>query len=102
MKWFSDLVKNNNGHSSKSWFLVVLTLVGIFILAVLGTAILIEAIYNHTVTTDLMGISACIGAVSTMFATAGVVKVMGEKNEIKSPIFDNNPIEKEPESEGEY
>lgn len=81
MKWFGDLITNNNGKSSKSWFLVVVTLVGIGLLVIPGIILILEAYYNHTIATDLNGLAAYIAAVSTMFVTVGATKVLGERNE---------------------
>lgn len=75
------LIKNNTGVSSKNFFLVVMTLVGLVLLLMPIIILSIEITYNHTITTDLNGLAAYIGATSTVLVTAGVTKVLGERNE---------------------
>lgn len=82
-KYFSLLVKSNSGVSSKSFFLVVITLIGLFLLVIPGVALLIEVICNHTIATDLNGLAAYIGAVAGVFASAGITKAWSEKYENK-------------------
>lgn len=40
-----------------------------------------EVFYNHTITTDLNGLAAYIGAVAGLFASAGITKAWSEKYE---------------------
>lgn len=77
----SKLIRNNTGVSSKNFFLVAVTMVGILLLIVPIVLLLIEIIYNHTIATDLNGIAAYIGAVAGLFATAGITKAWSEKYE---------------------
>lgn len=79
--WMNDLVKANSGLSSKSFFLVVVTVIGSLLLLVPVFSLTIEAIYMHTIATDLSGFAAYIGSVSSLFAAAGLTKVMSEKYE---------------------
>jgi len=88
-KWFGDLITNNNGKSSKSWFLVIVTIVGIILLIIPAVILIIEACYNHTIATDLNGMAAYIAAVSTMFVTVGATKVLGEWNEKRNKNNEN-------------
>lgn len=80
-KWMGKLVQNNTGFSSKSFFLILVTLIGCILLLVPAVILITEVWFNHTITTDLNGIAAYIGAVATMFATAGLTKVWSEKYE---------------------
>ncbi len=79
--FFSKLIRNNTGVSSKNFFLVLLTLIGCLLLLVPFISLTIEAITMHTIATDLSGMAAYIGAVTSLFATAGLTKVWSEKNE---------------------
>lgn len=81
MWFFSKLVKNNTGFSSKNFFLVCVTVIGCLMLLVPVFALTIEAIYMHTIATDLAGMAAYIGAVSTVLASGGLTKVVSEKYE---------------------
>lgn len=88
MKWllsivqgFGKLVKNNTGVSSKNFFLVSVTLVGLLLLIVPAIVLLIEIITTHTISTDLNGMAAYIAAVAGVFASAGITKAWSEKYE---------------------
>lgn len=83
--FFSKLVQQNSGYSSKSFFLIVVTIVGTLLLAVPIFALVIEAWYNHTISTDLNGVAAYIGAVAAVFTSVGITKVWGEKYERRLP-----------------
>lgn len=79
--WLSKLIRNNTGVSSKNFFLVVVTIIGCILLLVPAVVLIIEAICNHTIATDLTGVAAYIGAVASLFATAGLTKAWSEKFE---------------------
>lgn len=79
----SKLIRNNTGVSSKNFFLVTVTCIGMLLLLVPIVILLIESIYNHTIQTDLNGLAAYIGAVAGVFATAGITKAWSEKYENK-------------------
>lgn len=82
-KNLSKLIKNNTGISSKNFFLVSVTLIGLVLLIVPIIILLIESIYNHTIQTDLNGLAAYIGSVAGVFASAGITKAWSEKYEKK-------------------
>ena len=58
INWLNALVKNNSGVSSKSFFLVIVTFIGCLLLLVPVFTLSIEAIFLHTITTDLTGMAA--------------------------------------------
>ena len=86
--FFSKLVQQNSGYSSKSFFLVVVTFIGTLPLAVPIFSLTIEAWYNHTITTDLTAMAAYITAVAAVFTSVGLTKVWSEKYEHKLPGSD--------------
>ena len=86
--FFSKLVQQNSGYSSKSFFLVVVTFIGTLLLAVPIFSLTIEAWYNHTITTDLTAMAAYITAVAAVFTSVGLTKVWSEKYEHKLPCSD--------------
>ena len=86
--FFSKLVQQNSGYSSKSFFLVVVTFIGPLLLAVPIFSLTIEAWYNHTITTDLTAMAAYITAVAAVFTSVGLTKVWSEKYEHKLPGSD--------------
>ena len=102
MNYFSKLVSNNTGVSSKSFFLVVITIIGCLLLLVPVFALSIEAFYTHTIATDLSSMAAYIGAVASLFATAGITKAWSEKYEKRhNTHFIENQDEEETISEEE-
>ena len=86
--FFSKLVRQNSGYSSKSFFLVVVTFIGTLLLAVPIFSLTIEAWYNRTITTDLTAMAAYITAVAAVFTSVGLTKVWSEKYEHKLPGSD--------------
>ena len=85
-EYLKELIKNGSGHSSKSFFLVAVTLMGCFLLLIVGFILVYEVIVNKSIKTDLMGLSAFVGAITALFASAGVTKCLSEKNENKNRI----------------
>ena len=83
MCYIDKLIKNNTGVSSKNFFLVAVTLIGLILLLVPAILLIIEVYYNHTIQTDLNGLAAYIGAVAGVFASAGITKAWSEKYEKK-------------------
>lgn len=83
MNYINRLISNNTGVSSKNFFLVAVTLIGLLLLLVPVVILIIEVITNHTIHTDLNGLAAYIGAVAGVFASAGITKAWSEKYEHK-------------------
>lgn len=75
------LLQNNSGYSSKSFFLISITIVGLILLLVPAFVLVIEAFYNHTITTNLSDMAAYIASVSAIFATGGITKAWSERYE---------------------
>lgn len=85
LQWLQKLVRNNTGVSSKNFFLVTITFIGCLLLIVPVITLLVEVIFTHTIATDLNGMAAYIGAVASLFATAGLTKAWSEKFERPRP-----------------
>lgn len=85
MNWFQKLITPNTGYSSKSFLLVVVTILGIGLLVMPIIILSIEIWTNHTIQTDLTGLAAYIGSISTLFASAGFTKAFSEKHEHRLP-----------------
>jgi len=79
--FLAKLIRNNTGVSSKSFFLVAVTLTGLVLLIIPIVVLLVEVSYNHTIQTDLSGMAAYIGSVAGLFASAGITKAWSEKYE---------------------
>lgn len=81
IKYFKLLVQVNSGHSSKAFFLVAVTLIGFLLLLIVGFVLVWEVVTYGTIKTDLMGLSAFVGSIASLFVTAGVTKTIGERGE---------------------
>lgn len=77
------LIQNNTGISSKNFFLIAVTIVGIMLLIVPIIVLLVEVFSEHTIHTDLNGMAAYIASVAGIFASAGITKAWSEKYENK-------------------
>lgn len=78
---FQKLITSNSGISSKSFFLVIVTIIGCLLLIVPAFTLVVEVIFTHTIATDLSGMAAYIGAVAALFASAGITKAWSERYE---------------------
>lgn len=78
---FNKLIRSNSGVSSKSFFLVVVTVIGCVLLFVPAFTLVVEVVFTHTIATDLSGMAAYIGAVAGLFASAGITKAWSERYE---------------------
>ena len=76
--FFYKLVRSNSGVSSKNFFLVCTTIVGVFMLVVLVAGFIVDMVYNHTITIDMNGAAIYIGAVASLFASAGITKAWSD------------------------
>lgn len=70
--YINKLIKNDNNISVGNFFLVTTTIVGILLLLVPLFVLVIEAWFNHTITTDLSGMAAYIVAVCSIFTIGGL------------------------------
>ena len=98
MNYFKKLINNNTGVSSKNFFLVVVTFIGCLLLLVPAFALTFEVILNTTISTSLEGFAAYIGAVASLFATAGITKAWSEKYEHKHSHHSSDDVSEETEN----
>jgi hypothetical protein len=91
--FWGSLVRTNTGVSSLNFFLIMTTLVGIALLALVIFAIVWEVVHNNVVQSDIGGWAQFVGAVATLFASAGIAKGWSNWSENK---FTNkgNDVEK--------
>lgn len=82
-RFLSNVIKNNTGVSSKNFFLVSVTFIGLLLLLIPAVVLIVEVAFNHTIQTDLNGMAAYIAAVAGVFASAGITKAWSEKYEKK-------------------
>lgn len=79
-KYLKSLITSNNGESSKSFFLVSITIIGIFLLFITGFALIVDVICNGYIMTDLYGVSSFVVSIASLLGVTGWTKVSGEKN----------------------
>lgn len=77
----NKLIRNNSGYSIKSFFLLVITGICFILLMLPVAAIIIDLIYNHTVTMSWSEIGIYIGSVFTGTTGAGIIKAWSERYE---------------------
>lgn len=95
LSFLKKLITNNTGVSSKSFFLVVLTVIGCLLLIVPAFTLVYEVIATGSIATDLTGLAAYITAVAGIFATAGLTKAWSEKYEKHNQQSDEGVIDDE-------
>lgn len=83
---FRELIRVNSGISSKSFFLVLITIIGCLLLLVVGFVLIWEVVHSNTINTDLGGLALLIGSITTLFGAAGLTKVYGERNEVNEQL----------------
>lgn len=83
-EYIKELIRVNSGHSSKAFFLVSVTAIGCLLLLCVAFILIWEIVATGTIHTDLMGLSAFVGSVASLFVTAGITKVCGDRKERKN------------------
>jgi uncharacterized membrane protein YhaH (DUF805 family) len=84
LKYFiKELLRTNSGISSKAFFLVAVTIIGCFLLFTCGFVLIYEVVKTGTVHTSLSGLSTFVCSIASLFATAGLTKAVGDRNEHK-------------------
>lgn len=76
--FWTNLVKDDNNFSTVNFFLIAATIVGITLLIVPVFAMIVDVIYNHTLTIDLSGMASYIIAVAGIFGAAGLTNAWTE------------------------
>ena len=81
--FFMKLISSNTGVSSKNFFLVCTTIIGMILLGVLIAGMIVDIIFQHTITISMAEAAGFIGAVASLFASAGLTKAGSEWSENK-------------------
>lgn len=81
--FFAKLVQNNSGVSSKNFFLVCTTIIGMVLLSVLIAGFIVDMIFQHTITINMNEAATFIASVASLFAAAGLTKAGSEWSENK-------------------
>lgn len=82
-EYLGKLVESNSGVSSKAFFLVAVTIIGCVLLIITGFVLVWEVMHNGTIQTDLTGLAAFVGSISSLFVSAGITKAWGDKADAK-------------------
>lgn len=85
INYIDQLIRANTGVSMKSAFMFSILVIGILLLLSVATVVLVDVFRDGKVDTDLNGLSVFVGSISSLFVTAGLTKVLGEKYEQKDP-----------------
>ena len=99
--YVNKLIKSDNNVSVGNFFLVACTIVGLLLLTVPLFALVIEAWFNHTITTDLNGMASYIVAVCSIFTVGGLTHgwTHWAENKFKSVNKDSEGNELIPEDD---
>jgi len=73
--WLSRLFDmKDTTVSASTVFMIITSIVATVLLIVPAIVLIIEVVYNHTITTDLTGMGAYVSAVVALYASGGLVK----------------------------
>lgn len=81
MGYWTNLLNNNTGTSSKTFALVLSAIAGSFTLGVVALILLVDLFTDKKIETDLLGIAGVITAIATLVGATFIGKVQSEKHE---------------------
>ena len=89
--FFTKLIDDDNDFSTLNFFLIAMTFIGIFMLLVPMGGLIVDIIYNHTITINMSDLATYILAVSGIFGVAGLSNAWSEYswNKYGANIFNN-------------
>lgn len=90
--FFMKLIKSNTGVSSKNFFLVCTTIIGTLLLLVLIGGMVVDIVFQHTITISMGEAAGFIGAVAGLFGAAGLTKAGSEWSENKFLYNTSNKV----------
>ena len=93
--FFKLLINNNTNVSSVNFFVVATTLVGLMLLIIAGLSMVVDLLYNHTLTLDIKGLGDYILSVTGIFVSGGIVSAWTEASYAKHS--DNYARKRRPE-----
>jgi len=85
-----ELITNGTGVSIKSWFIYQVTRVGLCLLVITGLVLLIDVVWDGKVDTSISDLATLVGAISTLFVSVGLPKMIGEIMENKNKKGQND------------
>lgn len=90
--FFMKLIKSNTGVSSKNFFLICTTIIGTLLLLVLIGGMVVDIVFQHTITISMGEAAGFIGAVAGLFGAAGLTKAGSEWSENKFLYNTSNKV----------
>ena len=96
---FLRLIKSNTGVSSKNFFLVCTTIIGVLLLLVLIGGMVVDIVFHHTITLSMGEAAGFIGAVAGLFGAAGLTKAGSEWSENKFLYNTSNKVNNDEHSQ---
>lgn len=81
-KYLRSLIKTGTGDSSKSFFLVVVTLIGAYLLFVMSGVVIYDCLMDGQVDTPLGGVAEIIAAITALLGSAGACKVYADAKKV--------------------
>lgn len=90
--FFMKLIKSNTGVSSKNFFLVCTTIIGTLLLLVLIGGMIVDIVFQHTITISMGEAAGFIGSVAGLFGAAGLTKAGSEWSENKFLYNTSNKV----------
>lgn len=65
---------NDSTVSSSTVFMIIMSIISAILLIIPAGALIVDIIYNHTITIDLSGLATYIGASAAIATSGGLVK----------------------------
>lgn len=94
MTRYEALITNGTGHSIKSWFIHRVAVLGMCLLGVTGVVLLVDVVWDGKIDSNLSELAQFVGAISTLFVSAGLPKMIGEIKEMKNDKAGDSSISK--------
>ena len=69
---WDNLMRDDNDFNTMNFFLVAATLISVLMLLIPAGGIIVDIIFNHTITVDMNGIAAYIVSVAGVLGAAGI------------------------------
>ena len=101
--FFTRLVKEDNTLSAINFFLIITLAVGIFLLVIPGAGLIVDMIFNHTITINMSDMGTYVLAVASIFTAGGLTSAWTEYSysRYNVPVIQDTPEESECEDEEE-
>ena len=95
--FFTRLVKEDNALSAINFFLIITLAVGIFLLVIPGAGLIVDIIFNHTITVNMSDLGTYVLAVASIFTAGGLTSAWTEYSysRYNVPVITDTPEDQE-------